>query len=125
MTRTVLIIDDEPDIRTIGRIALSSVGGWTVLQAASGQEGLTLARSARPDLILLDVMMPELDGPATLERLHASDETRAIPVIFMTAKALRREVEQWVALGARGVITKPFDPMQLAAEVEALLGGGA
>jgi CheY-like chemotaxis protein len=118
----VLLIDDEPDIRTIGRIALSSVGGWNVLVAASGAEGIALAQRHSPDLILLDVMMPGLDGPETLAELRAAPGTQAIPVIFMTAKVLRSEVERYVALGARGVITKPFDPMRLCDDVRALMG---
>jgi CheY-like chemotaxis protein len=115
--RKVLMVDDEPDIRKIGQISLAHVGGWEVVLAASGPEGLEAARRERPDLILLDVMMPGMDGPATLAALRAEEATRDIPVIFMTAKAQRAELERYVALGARAVIVKPFDPMSLPDEI--------
>ncbi len=116
---TVLLIDDEPDIRTIAEIALSSVGGWRVFTAASGPEGIALARAEKPDLILLDVMMPEMDGPTTLSNLQALPETRSIPVLFMTAKAQAHELATYRTLGAVGVVVKPFDPMTLADQVRA------
>jgi CheY-like chemotaxis protein len=117
----VLLVDDEPDIRKIGSLSLSAVGGLEVEVASSGAEALELARRAPPDCILLDVMMPGLDGPACLQRLRGQPETRDVPVLFMTAKVQPQEVERYLALGAAGVIRKPFDPMTLARDVRALL----
>jgi len=119
----ILHIEDESDIQQVARIALEDVGGFSVLVVSSGREGLAAARSAMPDLILLDVMMPGMDGPTTLKGLRECPQTASIPVIFMTAKAQRHEIDRYVALGALGVITKPFDPMTLAQEVHALWKG--
>ena len=121
-TQSVLLVDDDPDIRTIGRLSLANVGGLTVHLAASGAEALALLASLRPDLILLDVMMPDLDGPATLRALKDDPALADIPVVFMTAKAHPREVERYLALGARAVIAKPFDPLTLAERVRAQMG---
>lgn len=118
----ILIIDDEDDIRQISRLALGRVGGMDVVDAASGSEGLALAIAEEPDAILLDVMMPGRDGPETLSLLRADPRTAHIPVVFLTAKAMTSEVERLRALGAAGVLTKPFDPMSLAANVRAILG---
>jgi CheY-like chemotaxis protein len=120
----ILVIDDEDDIRRISRLALGRVGGMQVLDAASGIEGIAKAVAEAPDAILLDVMMPEHDGPETLGLLRADPRTARIPVIFLTAKAMAAEVERLRALGADGVLTKPFDPMSLAASVRAILGMG-
>jgi CheY-like chemotaxis protein len=120
----ILVIDDEDDIRRISRLALGRVGGMQVLDAASGIEGIAKAVAEAPDAILLDVMMPEHDGPETLGLLRADPRTARIPVIFLTAKAMAAEVERLRALGANGVLTKPFDPMSLAASVRAILGMG-
>ena len=118
----ILIIDDEDDIRSISRLALGRVGGMDVTDASSGKDGIAKAVAEAPDAILLDVMMPEQDGPATLLLLKADPRTAGIPVIFLTAKAMASELERLRALGAAGVLTKPFDPMTLAASVRALLG---
>ncbi len=118
----ILHIEDEGDIQEVARIALEDVGGFSVAAASSGSEGLALAARLRPDLILLDVMMPGMDGPATLQALRENPATAGIPVIFMTAKVQRHEVDRYKALGALGVITKPFDPMTLAETVRTLLG---
>ena len=120
--RTVLLIDDEPDIRAVVELSLGSVAGWEVLTASSGADGVELASAQRPDVILLDVMMPGLDGPATLDVLRGRDETRAIPVLFMTAKAQAGELTRYASLGVAGVIPKPFDPMTLSDRVAAALG---
>lgn len=120
----ILVIDDEDDIRRISRLALGRVGGMQVLDAASGIEGIAKAVAEAPDAILLDVMMPEHDGPEILGLLRADPRTARIPVIFLTAKAMAAEVERLRALGADGVLTKPFDPMSLAASVRAILGMG-
>jgi two-component system, OmpR family, response regulator len=113
----VLLVDDEPDIRRIAHISLQRVGKLAVVLATSGLQALELAAAERPDVVLLDVMMPELDGPSTFQRLRSDPATARIPVIFMTAKAQKHEVEGFLALGAAGVIPKPFDPMTLAGEV--------
>ena len=117
----VLIIDDESDIRRIARLGLERVGKMQVVDAASGAEGIEKARAEKPDAVLLDVMMPGQDGPATLQSLRADPLTASIPVIFLTAKALASEVERLRSLGAMGVLTKPFDAMALASQVRALL----
>lgn len=118
----VLVIDDEPDIRRIARLGLTKVGKMDVVEAANGTEGLARAKAERPDAILLDVMMPGLDGPSTLVRLREDPETAGVPVVFLTAKAIAAEVDRLRALGAAGVLTKPFDPMTLARELRAALG---
>ncbi len=118
----VLVIDDEPDIRRIARLGLSKVGKMDVVEAANGIEGLARAKADHPDAILLDVMMPGLDGPSTLARLREDPETAAVPVVFLTAKAIAAEVDRLRSLGAAGVLTKPFDPMTLARELRAALG---
>jgi len=117
----VLYVDDEADIREIAVLALSLDGALEVRTAADGQEALAIAGAWRPDLILLDVMMPGLDGPSTLARLRASGETRDVPVVFITARAQAREIQSFATLDARGVIAKPFDPMTLAAQVRSFL----
>lgn len=118
----ILIVDDEDDIRAISRLALGRVGGMDVTDAASGRDAIAKAVTEAPDAILLDVMMPEQDGPETLRLLKSDPRTAHIPVVFLTAKAMASEVERLRALGAAGVLTKPFDPMTLAASVRALLG---
>lgn len=113
----VLHVEDEPDIREVALMSLECVGGMTVRQAGSGREALSQARSFAPDLILMDVMMPGMDGPSTLEELKKSPETASIPVIFMTAKVQSHEVERYRAMGAIDVIAKPFDPMTLPDQI--------
>ncbi len=122
--QTVLLIDDDDDIRTIGSISLSSVAGWETLLAPCGADGVVLAQTRRPDVILLDVMMPGMDGVETLEALRAADATRGIPVIFLTAKVHGREVERYHGLGVAGVISKPFDPMKLPDDIRTIVGTG-
>ena len=119
----VLIIDDEDDIRTLVAISLSRVGGWAVSLAADGETGLRLAQTERPDVILLDQRMPELDGAELLARLQADPRTAGLPVIFLTAKVHRGDQAPWIALGAIGAIAKPFDPMGLPAQIRALVEG--
>jgi two-component system alkaline phosphatase synthesis response regulator PhoP len=122
VSRTVLIVDDEPDIREVAQLSLELTYGWNVLMAGSGEEAVASAREHVPDAILLDVMMPGMDGPATFERLRTHDATRSIPVVFLTAKAQAAEKRQLQELGAAGVLSKPFDPMRLAGDVAAALG---
>jgi CheY-like chemotaxis protein len=120
--RKVLMVDDEPDIRRVGQMSLELVGQLSVVLAASGDEAVEIALREQPDVILLDVMMPRLDGPATLARLKQRAETAGIPVIFLTAKVQRHEVERYLAEGASGVIFKPFDPMTLPQEIRRIAG---
>jgi DNA-binding response OmpR family regulator len=121
--RTVLYVDDEPDIREIVQIALGLTQGLTVHTAPTGEQALSLAHDLLPDLVLLDVMMPGLDGPGTLGRMRQDPNTAPIPVIFMTAKAMPNEVALLLEMGAIGVIAKPFDPMRLNAQVTSLWQG--
>lgn len=118
----VLVIDDEDDIRRVARIALGRVGGMEVVDTGRSEEATDLAARETPDAILLDVMMPGLDGPGTLAALRADARTAAIPVVFLTAKAMPVEIQRLRALGAAGVLTKPFDPMTLAAALRGILG---
>jgi two-component system alkaline phosphatase synthesis response regulator PhoP len=122
MSRTLLLIDDDDDIREIAQLSLELSAGWTVLSAASGAEGLAIAREQQPDAILLDVMMPVLDGPATLAKLREDDRTKGIPVVFLTAKARPSERDRLAGLDVSGVLAKPFDPMTLADQLQATLG---
>ena len=117
----ILIVEDEDDIRTIVRLSLERLGGMAVIEAGGGRAALELALRERPDAILLDVMMPELDGAATLEALRRDELTARIPVMFLTAKALPGEVERLRSLGAVAVLTKPFDPAALAGQVRAAI----
>ena len=119
--RKVLLVDDEDDIRTIGQLSLSRVGGWQTVLASSGADAVSKAAAEAPDLILLDVMMPGMDGPTTLGKLRAQEATAKTPVIFMTAKIQKQEVARYLELGAVGVIGKPFDPMTLPSEIKKLL----
>jgi CheY-like chemotaxis protein len=121
-SQTVLIVDDEEDIRELARISLERVGGLQVIAASSGQQGLELALAEQPDAILLDAMMPGMDGPATLERLKADPDTAAIPVVFLTGSVQEVERDRFMALGALGLLAKPFDPMKLADELRACVG---
>jgi two-component system, OmpR family, response regulator len=113
----ILHVDDEPDIREVVELSLGLDPDFTVRSCGSGKDALALAAEWQPDFILLDVMMPVMDGPATLVQLRENVETADIPVIFMTARAQAREVDRFRSLGAVGVIPKPFDPMTLAASV--------
>ena len=116
----LLHVDDECDIQEVVKMSLELVGDFEVELAVSGAEGLAKAGSLLPDLILLDVMMPGMDGPATLRALREQPRTSGIPVIFMTAKVQSHEIAQYLALGALGVIAKPFDPMSLPDQVRRL-----
>jgi CheY-like chemotaxis protein len=120
--KRVLIIDDEADIREVVAMALESSGDFEVVAADGGLAGLRAAFEWHPDLILLDVMMPELDGPSTFRLLRESEASRAVPVIFLTAKVQAGDRHKLAALGALGIIAKPFDPMHLAEEIGALAG---
>jgi CheY-like chemotaxis protein len=119
--RKVLVIDDEKDVRYIARISLGRVGNMNVIEASSGEEGIARAKSEHPDFILLDMMMPGMDGAATFRALREDEETASIPVIFLTAVAKVAEVQCLKDLGARGVVLKPFDPITLARDLTAML----
>lgn len=116
----ILCVEDEPDIQAVARLALEQVGGFQVEVCSSGDEALVRAAAWVPDLILLDVMLPGMDGPETLRRLREQPDTRGIPVAFMTARVQARELEHYRSLGAIGLLPKPFDPMTLADQLRAL-----
>jgi DNA-binding response OmpR family regulator len=122
MRRRVLIVDDEPDILEVARMSLETVAGWHVLVATDGRAATELARTERPDAVVLDVMMPDLDGPATLAliREHAAPED--LPALFLTAKAQAFDAERLERLAAQGTIAKPFDPMTLGTQISSALG---
>ena len=116
----VLYVEDEPDIQTVAKMALELVGGFTVKVCSCGDEALREAPAFAPDVILLDVMMPGLDGPSTLAAMRKNDALSSVPVIFMTAKVQPMEVAHYTSLGACGVIAKPFDPMTLSDTVRSI-----
>jgi len=115
--KRILYVEDEPDIQTIVRISLESLGGFTVTICSSGSEALVVAPVFRPDFIMLDAMMPGMDGPTVLSALRALPGLAETPVVFVTAKAMPSEVERFKQLGAVDVIPKPFDPMTLPQKV--------
>lgn len=117
----VLVVDDEEDIRTVAEMSLSVVGGLQVSCVSSGAEAVRVAATLEPDVILLDVMMPGMDGLETLRALRQRPETSAIPIVLMTAKVQRHEVDGYLRAGADAVIPKPFDPMALPAELVRLM----
>ena len=114
----ILYAEDEPDIQAVAKLALEMVGGFKVLICENGLEALKQVKDFAPNLILLDVMMPGMDGPTTLKHLRATPATASIPVIFLTAKIQPTEVAQYQAMGALTVLAKPFNPMTLAAQVK-------
>lgn len=113
----ILYVEDQPDIRLVAKMALEAVGGFTVIACESGAEALRCAPEARADLLLLDVMMPGMDGPGLLNLLREMPATAKTPVIFMTAKVQASEVTLYKGLGALEVIAKPFDPMALSDQI--------
>lgn len=118
----ILCAEDVPDIQYVVKLALEMLGGYEVLLCGNGTEVLDQVGGFAPSLILLDVMMPDMDGPTTLERLRGDPNTAKIPVIFLTAKAQASDIKRYQALGALDVIVKPFDPMKLAAQVQEIWG---
>jgi len=117
----ILYVDDEDDIREVATLALELDSGLSVRTSASGTDALEIARRWQPDLILLDVMMPDMDGPTTLAKLRADPGTAGIPVVFITARTQAGEIKYLQSLGALGVLAKPFDPMTLGHAVRAYL----
>jgi CheY-like chemotaxis protein len=120
--KRVLVVDNEEYIQEITKICLETTAGWEVLTAGSGQEGIIQASKSQPDAILLDVMMPEMDGITTFEKLQANPETKQIPVIFLTAKIQASDRRRYSELGIKEAIAKPFNPLELAGQVAAALG---
>jgi CheY-like chemotaxis protein len=117
----ILMIEDDPDIRRVAVMALKFKGGWTVVTAEDGIDGLAKAASEKPDVILLDSMMPRMNGEETCKHLKADPALKDIPVIFLTAKSQKKEIEAGMELGAIGYLVKPFDPMTLAEELKKLV----
>ncbi len=122
--KQVLLVDDDMNIRTLAQMGLEGLTDWKVELAGSGAEALTKATEMKPDLIILDVMMPGMDGPTTLSELRKVESLAGIPVIFMTAKAQTHELELYQKMGAKGIITKPFDPMTLPDDIQGILSKG-
>ena len=120
--KRILVIDNEEYIREVAQICLETVAGWEVLTASSGGEGIAVAAVEQPDAILLDVMMPDMDGVTTFQQLQANEQTREIPVLLLTAKVQASDRRRYMELGLKAVIAKPFDPLQLAGQVAAALG---
>ncbi|NLR75433.1 response regulator [Leeia aquatica] len=116
----IMYVEDEPDIQTVARLALEMIGKFTVLVCSSGQEALDKVTDFAPNMVLLDVMMPNMDGPTTLSHLRGLSVMAGVPVVFMTAKAQPSEVQQFRDLGAVDVIPKPFDPMQLPSQLRSI-----
>ncbi len=122
MSRKILIIDDEDDIRQVAALSLETVAGWDIIVASSGVQGIQRAQENLPDAILLDVMMPGMDGPTTFRELQKNPITSKIPVILLTAKVQSADQRRFADLGVRAVLTKPFDPLTLSGQMERILG---
>ena len=122
MGHRILIIDDEDDIREVAALSLESVAGWQVVVASSGAQGLARAVEHRPDAILLDVMMPGMDGPTTFRELRRNPATAKIPVLLLTAKVQSTDQRRFADLGVDAVLFKPFDPMTLSQQISSALG---
>lgn len=122
MSYRILIIDDEDDIREVAAMSLETVAGWEVMVANSGVQGLSRAAMYRPDAILLDVMMPGMDGPTTFRELQKNPVTAQIPVLFLTAKVQATDRRRFADLGIHAVLVKPFDPMTLSSQIASVLG---
>lgn len=121
MTKRILIVDDEADVREVTQLGLEMGTDWTVLTAASGIEAIAIAAEKQPDAILLDMMMPDLDGRATLQKLKAQVQTQTIPVILVTAKAQQSTLQDFADLDVAAVMAKPFRPLKLAGEIRRIL----
>ncbi|MBB6142769.1 CheY-like chemotaxis protein [Silvibacterium bohemicum] len=122
MQRRILIIDDDDDIREVAALTLEMVAGWDVVSANSGSNGIERAQEASPDAILLDVMMPGMDGPTTFQELQKIPETAKIPVILLTAKVQGADQKRFAELGVAAILFKPFDPLTLAKQMSDALG---
>ena len=120
--RRILIIDDEDDIREVAALSLEATAGWNILTASSGKAGIAVAAAEKPDAILMDVMMPEMDGPTTFKQLQLHPETVGIPVVLLTAKVQGVDQRRFAGLGLAGILFKPFDPLTLAQQISDVLG---
>ena len=116
----ILYVEDEPDIRDIAKLVLEKVGQFEVQVASGGKEALELITTFQPDMVLLDAMMPEMDGPQTYEEIRKLEGFEEIPIAFLTAKIMENDISGFLAMGALGVIAKPFDPMGLSDQVREL-----
>jgi CheY-like chemotaxis protein len=122
MSHRILIIDDEEDIREVAGLSLETVAGWEVFLASSGAQGIARAIEKQPDAILLDVMMPGMDGPATFRELRGNPATAHIPVMLLTAKVQSTDQRRFADLGVEAVLFKPFDPLTLSTQIADVLG---
>jgi CheY-like chemotaxis protein len=120
--KRILVVDNEQYIQEVAQICLETVAGWEVLTASSGKEGIIQAEAYQPDAILLDVMMPDMDGLTTFEKLQANLATKAIPVILLTAKIQAADRQRYAQMGIKAAIAKPFHPLELATQVANVLG---
>ena len=118
----ILIIDDEDDIREVAALSLEATANWEILTASSGREGIETAAREKPEAILMDVMMPEMDGPTTFKHMQANPATAGIPVVLLTAKVQGVDQRRFAGLGVAAVLFKPFDPLTLAAQISEALG---
>jgi two-component system, OmpR family, response regulator len=118
--KRIMHVEDDPSIQAVAKVALEVVGGFTVETCSGGEEALQRFNEFKPQLILLDVMMPGMDGPSTLRKMQADFDLKHIPVVFMTAKVQANEIESYKALGAADVVVKPFDPMTLSDQIRAI-----
>jgi two-component system, OmpR family, alkaline phosphatase synthesis response regulator PhoP len=117
----ILIIEDDEDVRCVASLSLSLIGGLQVLEAEGGLQGLELAAREKPDAILLDLLMPEMDGSQTITALKQNPDTADIPVVFLTTRTLSSESSRMRSLGAAGILHKPFDPMTLASQLQEII----
>ncbi len=122
MSHRILIIDDEDDIREVAALSLETVAGWEVVTASSGAQGLARAIEYQPDAVLLDVMMPGMDGPTTFRELRSNPATNRIPVLLLTAKVQSNDQRRFADLGVNAILFKPFDPMTLSTQIADALG---
>ncbi|MBD2386066.1 response regulator [Cylindrospermum sp. FACHB-282] len=120
--KRILVVDNEQYIQEVAKICLETLAGWEVLTASSGKEGIIQAETYQPDAILLDVMMPDMDGLTTFEKLQANPATKAIPVILLTAKIQASDRQRYAQMGIKTAIAKPFQPLELASQVATVLG---
>ena len=120
--KRILVIDNEQYIQEVAQICLETTAGWEVLTAGSGREGLLKAETDQPDAILLDVMMPDMDGVTTFQQLQDNPATRQIPVILLTAKVQASDRRRYAELGMKATIAKPFNPLELASQIAQVLG---
>ncbi len=118
----VLIIDDEDDIREVAALSLEATARWTILTASSGRAGIAVATAEQPDAIIMDVMMPEMDGPSTFKLMQQNPSISAIPVVLLTAKVQGVDQRRFADLGVAGVLFKPFDPLTLSTQICEVLG---